>query len=40
MKDGFKVPSVIQVDKHVYIEAKLCERFTLSMLFAWYVMPI
>lgn len=32
---GFKAPGVIQVEEHVFIEAKLCEHFTLSMLFAW-----
>ncbi|KZP25675.1 hypothetical protein FIBSPDRAFT_733502 [Athelia psychrophila] len=31
---GFKAPGVIQVEEHVFIEAKLCEHFTLSMLFA------
>ncbi|KAF7979107.1 hypothetical protein HWV62_43638 [Athelia sp. TMB] len=32
---GFKVPNVIQIEEHIFIEAKLCEQFTLSMLFAW-----
>jgi len=33
----FSVPDVVQIEEHMCIDSKLSERFTMQMLFAWYV---